>query len=57
MVIGQAKDEKIEVLLVQRGDDDVWETLAKPGKKMKLGSEISFGDGLLKGEVVDINVK
>lgn len=49
------KDEKIEVLLVQRGDDDVWETLVKPGKKMKLGSEISFGDGLLKGEVVDIN--
>lgn len=49
------KDEKIEVLLVQRGDDDVWETLVKPGKKMKLGSKISFGDGLLKGEVVDIN--
>ena len=49
------KDEKIEVLLVQRGDDDVWETLVKPGKKMKLGSEITFGDGLLKGEVVDIS--
>lgn len=49
------KDEKVEVLLVQRGDDDVWETLVKPGKKMKLGSKISFGDGLLKGEVVDIN--
>lgn len=49
------KDEKIEVLLVQRGDDDVWETLVKPGKKMKLGSKISFGNGLLKGEVVDIN--
>ena len=49
------KDEKIEVLLVQRGDDDVWETLVKPGKKMKLGAEIIFGDGLLKGEVVDIS--
>lgn len=49
------KDEKIEVLLVQRGDDNVWETLVKPGKKMKLGSKISFGNGLLKGEVVDIN--
>lgn len=49
------KDEKIEVLLVQRGDDDIWETLVKPGKKMKLGSKISFGNGLLKGEVVDIN--
>lgn len=49
------KDEKIEVLLVQRGDDDVWETLVKPGKKMKLGAEIIFGNGLLKGEVVDIS--
>lgn len=49
------KDEKIEVLLVKREEDDVWETLVKPGKKMKLGSNITFGDGLLKGEVVDIN--
>lgn len=49
------KDEKIEVLLVKREEDDVWETLVKPGKKMKLGSNITFGDELLKGEVVDIN--
>lgn len=49
------KNEKIEVLLVKREEDDVWETLVKPGKKMKLGSNITFGDGLLKGEVVDIN--
>ncbi|WP_055079332.1 tRNA preQ1(34) S-adenosylmethionine ribosyltransferase-isomerase QueA [Lagierella massiliensis] len=49
------KDEKIEVLLVKREEDDVWETLVKPGKKMKLGSNITFGDGLLKGKVVDIN--
>lgn len=49
------KDEKIEVLLVKREEDDVWETLVKPGKKMKLGSNITFGDGLLNGEVVDIN--
>lgn len=49
------KDEKIEVLLVKREEDDVWETLVKPGKKMKLGSNITFGDGLLKGEVVDIS--
>lgn len=49
------KDEKIEVLLVKREEDDVWETLVKPGKKMKLGSNITFGGGLLNGEVVDIN--
>ena len=52
-----AKEEtgaKIEVLLLKRGADDVWETLVKPGRKAKPGTRISFGDGLLTGEVVDI---
>ena len=52
-----AKEEtgaKIEVLLLKRGADDVWETLVKPGRKAKAGTRISFGDGLLTGEVVDI---
>lgn len=47
-------DAKIEVLLLKRKENDVWETLVKPGKKAKLGTRISFGDGLLVGEVVDI---
>lgn len=45
---------KIEVLLLKRGADDTWETLVKPGKKAKIGARLSFGDGLLIGEVVDI---
>ena len=45
---------KIEVLLLKRGADDVWETLVKPGRKAKVGTKIIFGDGLLTGEVVDI---
>ena len=52
-----AKEEtgaKIEVLLLKRGADDVWETLVKPGRKAKPGTRISFGDGLLVGDVVDI---
>ena len=52
-----AKEEtgaKIEVLLLKRGADDVWETLVKPGRKARPGTRISFGDGLLTGEVVDI---
>ena len=52
-----AKEEtgaRIEVLLLKRGSDDVWETLVKPGRKAKSGTRISFGDGLLTGEVVDI---
>ncbi len=47
-------DAKIEALLLKRKENDVWETLVKPGKKAKIGTRISFGDGLLVGEVVDI---
>lgn len=47
-------DAKIEVLLLKRGENDIWETLVKPGKKAKVGTKISFGEGLLVGEVVDI---
>ncbi len=52
-----AKEEtgaKIEVLLLKRKQNDVWETLVKPGRKAKTGTRISFGDGLLKGEVIDV---
>lgn len=44
----------IEILLLKNKGNDTWETLVKPGKKAKPGTVISFGDGLLKGEVVDI---
>lgn len=47
-------DAKIEILLLKRMENDVWETLVKPGKKAKVGTKISFGDGLLVGEVIDI---
>lgn len=44
---------KIEVLLLKRRENDIWETLVKPGKKAKPGTELSFGDGLLTGTVVE----
>lgn len=44
----------IEVLLLKRKEEKIWETLVKPGKKMKVGARVVFGDGLLIGEVVDI---
>ena len=44
---------KIEVLLLKRKENDVWETLVKPGRKMKVGAKVSFGNGLLTGEVMD----
>ncbi|HKL79687.1 MAG TPA: tRNA preQ1(34) S-adenosylmethionine ribosyltransferase-isomerase QueA [Mobilitalea sp.] len=45
---------KIELLLLKRRQDDIWETLVKPGKKAKPGTRISFGDGLLTAEIMDI---
>ena len=47
-------DAKIEVLLLKRNENNIWETLVKPGKKARVGTKISFGDGLLIGEVTDI---
>ena len=43
---------KIEVLLLTRKENNVWETLVKPGKKCRTGTVIEFGDGLLKGTVI-----
>ena len=45
---------KIEVLLLKRKEKDVWETLVKPGKKMKVGAQVRFGNGLLIGEVIEV---
>ncbi len=45
---------RVEVLLLKRKSDTVWETLVKPGKKCRIGSRLVFGDGLLKAEVIDI---
>lgn len=44
----------IEVLLLKRNADDVWECLVKPGKKARTGARIVFGEGLLVGEIVDV---
>lgn len=44
----------IEVLLLKRRENDIWETLVKPGKKARPGAVISFGDGILTGTVLDI---
>ena len=43
----------IEVLLLEQKEKDVWETLVKPGKKAKPGVKLIFGEGLLKGEVLE----
>ena len=52
--VKEATQAKIEVLLLKRKENDIWETLVKPGKKAKPGTKLVFGDGLLTAEVVDV---
>lgn len=47
-------EAKIELLLLKRRENDVWETLVKPGKKCRIGTKISFGEGVLIGEIIDV---
>lgn len=44
----------IEVLLLKRRENDVWETLVKPGKKARPGAKLVFGDGCLRAEVLEV---
>lgn len=44
----------VEVLLLKRRENDIWETLVKPGKKAKPGTRLTFGDGCLRAEVLEV---
>lgn len=52
--VKEGTEAKIEILLLKRKENDIWETLVKPGKKCKTGVKISFGEGLLTGEVLEV---
>ena len=45
---------KVEVLLLTRKDADTWECIVRPGKKLRPGAVVSFGEGLLTGEIIDM---
>ena len=50
----EGKEEAIEVLLLKQNEDDIWQTLVKPGKKLQIGTKIVFKEGLLSASVIDI---
>ena len=52
--VKEGTEAKIEILLLKRKENDIWETLVKPGKKCKPGVKISFGEELLTGEVLEV---
>ncbi len=47
-------DASVELLLLRSRGLDEWETLVRPGKRAKIGAKISFGGGMLEGEIIDI---
>lgn len=53
-IFGKKKDTgtNVEFLLLKRIEKDVWETLVKPGRRAKVGTEFIFGSGELKGEII-----
>lgn len=55
-LLGQKEETgaAVEILLLKRKEADVWETLVKPGKKLRPGARVTFGDGILKAEILDI---
>lgn len=55
-LIGSKEDTgaKIEILLLKRKENDVWETLVKPGKKCRPGAKIVFGNGELRAEILEV---
>lgn len=50
----EGHEGKVEILLLKRRENDIWETLVKPGKKCKPGTRLVFGEGLLKAEVLEV---
>ncbi|MCR4903932.1 MAG: tRNA preQ1(34) S-adenosylmethionine ribosyltransferase-isomerase QueA [Butyrivibrio sp.] len=55
-LLGVKKDTgaAVEILLLKRREADVWETLVKPGKKLRPGAIAVFGDGILEAEILDV---
>ncbi|MCI5501188.1 MAG: tRNA preQ1(34) S-adenosylmethionine ribosyltransferase-isomerase QueA [Lachnospiraceae bacterium] len=55
-LIGEREETggKVEVLLLKRKENNIWETLVKPGKKARPGTRLVFGGGLLRAEVKEV---
>lgn len=55
-LLGVKEDTKaaVEILLLKRREKDVWEALVRPGKKLRPGARVTFGDGRLRAEILDV---
>ena len=53
--IKENSEREVEVLLLKRNPDDVWECIMKPARKVKIGEYVVFGEGELKGKVISVD--
>lgn len=44
----------VEFVLLKQLEGDIWESIVRPGNKLKPGSKVIFGDGLLNAEILDV---
>ena len=51
--IKEETNANVEFLLLNRIDGDIWEVMVRPGKKLKVGAKVTFGDGILKAEILE----
>ena len=52
--IREGTGANVEILLLKRIENDKWETIVRPGKKLKVGAKVNFGEGRLKAEIKDV---
>ena len=50
----EGTDASVEILLLKREQNDIWECLVRPGKKLRTGAKVNFGNGILKGAIIDV---
>ena len=53
-IIGKETAKPVEVLLLKQLENDNWEAMVRPGKKLRTGAKVEFGNGLLKAEILEV---
>lgn len=53
-ILGKQTEKLVEFLLLKQLENDNWEVMVRPGKKLRSGTQVEFGDGILKAEIIDV---
>ena len=53
-IVGKTSEKLVEFLLLKQLENDNWEVMVRPGKKLREGVKVDFGDGLLHAEILEV---